>query len=143
MGVSGLHNSTCAKMGVMDDKDLLDAARQVMQRAYAPYSKYKVGAAVLMGDGTVYQGCNVENANFAGGICAERTAFVKAVSEGNRDFRVVAVATKAPDAWPCGLCRQFIAEWGTDIRIIVESPDGGISEKRISELLPNRIEPSK
>jgi cytidine deaminase len=130
-------------MGGMNDKELLEAAKRVMQRAYAPYSKYKVGSAVLMADGTVYEGCNVENANFANGICAERAAFVQAVSAGKRDFKVVAVATKAPDAWPCGLCRQFISEFGTDIRIIVESPDGGISEMRIGELLPNRIEPAK
>jgi cytidine deaminase len=126
----------------MNDKDLLNAAKEAMKRAYCPYSHYAVGSAVLMGDGTVYTGCNVENANFAGGICAERTAFVKAVSDGKRDFKVVAVATKAPDAWPCGLCRQVIAEFGEDIRIIVESESGGVNELRISDLLPNRIAPA-
>lgn len=127
----------------MNDKDLLEAAKRVMQRAYAPYSNYKVGSAVLMEDGSVYEGCNVENANFANGICAERSALVKAVSDGKRDFKVVAVATRDPDAWPCGLCRQFIAEFGTDIRVIVEAQNGGIAEMRIAELLPNRIEPAQ
>jgi cytidine deaminase len=127
----------------MNDKDLLNAAREARKKAYAPYSKYAVGSAVLMGDGSVYTGCNVENANFASGICAERTAFVKAVSDGKRDFKVVAVATKDANAWPCGLCRQFIGEFGVDIRIIVEAESGAVNELRIGELLPNRIEPAK
>lgn len=93
-----------------------------------------------MGDGSVYTGCNVENANYAGTICAERSAFVKAISDGKHDFKVVAVATRQPDAWPCGLCRQFISEFGEDIRIIVENPQGGISELTIGQLLPNRIQ---
>lgn len=122
-------------------KELLAAARQARTRAYCPYSEYSVGSSVLMGDGSVYLGCNVENANYTSTICAERTAFVKAISDGKRDFKVVAVATKAPDAWPCGLCRQFIAEFGQDIVVIVESPDGGINKMTIGELLPNRIEP--
>jgi cytidine deaminase len=121
--------------------ELLEAARQARKRAYCPYSEYSVGSAVLMGDGSVYSGCNVENANYTNTICAERTAFVKAISDGKRDFKVVAVATKAPDAWPCGLCRQFMAEFGQDIVVIVEAPGGGINQLTMKELLPNRIEP--
>jgi cytidine deaminase len=122
----------------MNDKDLLNAAKEAMKRSYSPYSNYAVGSAVLMGDGSVYTGCNVENANYAGTICAERTAFVKAISDGKRDFKVVAVATRANDAWPCGLCRQFISEFGMDIRIIVDSPAGGVNELTIGQLIPNR-----
>jgi len=123
--------------------ELLEAANLAMTRAYAPYSKFSVGAAALMSDGvTVFTGCNVENANFTVGHCAERTAFSKAISEGRRDFKAVAVVCQsAKDAWPCGLCRQFMAEFGEDISIIVEAGDGSIKELTMRELLPQRIEP--
>ncbi len=123
--------------------ELLEKAHLAMTRAYAPYSKFRVGSAVLMSDGvTVFTGCNVENANFTVGHCAERTAFSKAVSEGRRDFHFVAVVCEsAKDAWPCGLCRQFMGEFGEDIRIIVEAADGSIKELPLSYLLPQRIAP--
>ena len=124
-------------------RELLDAAKRAMEFSYSPYSKFPVGAAVLMADGSVFTGCNIENANFTGTICAERTAFVKAISEGKRDFAIVAVACKsAMDAWPCGQCRQFMAEFGQDILVIVDSADGSIKELTLGQLLPERIEPA-
>lgn len=123
-------------------RDLLKAANEAMAHTYSPYSNFPVGAAVLMGDGSVYTGCNIENANFTGTICAERTAFVKAISEGKRDFKVVAVACKsAMDAWPCGQCRQFMAEFGEDILVIVDSADGSIKSLTLGQLLPERMKP--
>jgi cytidine deaminase len=123
-------------------RELLDLAKKAMKQTYSPYSSYPVGAAAMMADGTVFTGCNVENANFTGTICAERTAFVKAISEGHRDFRVVAVACEsAIAAWPCGQCRQFMAEFGEHIVIIVEGKDGSIEELTMGQLLPERIKP--
>jgi cytidine deaminase len=94
-------------------KKLLRAARQAMTLAYSPYSKVKVGAAVLMSDGWIYSGCNVENASYGGTICAERTAVVKAISSGrSRKIAAVLVVTNQRTIWPpCGICRQFLSEF--------------------------------
>ena len=94
-------------------KELIDAAIQAREKAYVPYSKFKVGAAVLTKSGIIVSGCNVENASYGLSNCAERTAIFKAVSEGEQDFSVIAVAadTERPVA-PCGACRQVIAEFG-------------------------------
>lgn len=123
-------------------KELMTAAKKAMGNTYSPYSSFPVGAAVLMRDGTVFTGCNVENANFTSTICAERTAYVKAISEGKRDFEVVAVVCQSTlDAWPCGLCRQFMSEFGQDVLVIVEASDGTIKQLTLAQLLPERIEP--
>jgi cytidine deaminase len=118
--------------------DLLQAAREAFAFSYAPFSKFRVGAAVLMSDGTIYTGCNVENSNFAVGTCAERTAFAKAISEGKTEFKVVAVVCeRSLGAWPCGFCRQFMREFGSDTLVVVEGEDGNVKCQTLNELLPN------
>ena len=113
-------------------KELCKEAVKAMENAYAPYSKFKVGAALLTKSGKVYTGCNIENASFTPTVCAERTAVFKAVSEGEREFEMLAVT-----ASPCGLCRQVLAEFcSEDFKIIVVS-DGGYTEYTLGELLPH------
>ena len=91
---------------------LLDKAQEAREHSYAPYSRYRVGAALLTADGQIYQGCNIENAGFTSAICAERTAFFKAVYDGHRAFRAIAViATGEEMGFPCGVCRQVMAEF--------------------------------
>ena len=116
---------------------LVEAARQAAKQAYAPYSGFSVGAAVLTGDGGVYSGCNVENVSYGLTICAERTAVVKAVSEGHRDFRAVAIyADTEQYCSPCGACRQVIAEFGPHITVIRANKHGKYLTSTIEELLP-------
>ncbi|XP_003699246.2 cytidine deaminase [Megachile rotundata] len=108
--------------------------------SYSPYSKFKVGAAILCVDGTIFTGCNVENASYPVGTCAERTAIVKAVSEGKRKFKALAVAAdkeKNDFVTPCGFCRQAIAEFG-DIIIYLTGPDTtSVLKTTICKLLPH------
>jgi len=116
--------------------DLVRRAREVMKNAYAPYSKFHVGAAIEAADGTIHIGCNVENASYGLTICAERMAVGAAVAAGKRALKRVAVATAVePPATPCGACRQLLAEFGLDLEIIAVGPS---SERRwkLKELLP-------
>lgn len=106
-------------------QQLIDAARHAQQNAYAPYSNYRVGAALRAADGTVFTGCNVENAAYPATICAERTALVKAVSEGVRDFDAIVVLTKNGGA-PCGVCRQMLYEFAPDLRVFIVDAAGHI-----------------
>lgn len=102
---------------------LLDAARAVRERAYAPYSNFRVGAALHAEDGRIYVGCNVENASYGATICAERAAIVAMVAAGARRILALAVFTDAETlAMPCGLCRQVIAEFQRDARLLVANP---------------------
>ena len=119
----------------MTDKELIDLAAQVRQHAYAPYSRYAVGAALLGKSGRVYTGCNVENAVYGLTICAERAALFKAISENERTFEAIAVVT-ANGGSPCGSCRQVLAEFGLDIRILIATPQQLVSETRVADLLP-------
>lgn len=124
------------------DKVLIDAAIHAATRAYAPYSQYYVGAALLAEDGTVYEGCNVENASYPACICAERTALVKAISEGRLTFTTLAVATVNGGA-PCGVCRQMLYEFAPHLRVIMARLDGSVlGEASLSELLPHGFGPS-
>jgi cytidine deaminase len=101
---------------------LIDAARDAQRHAYAPYSNFHVGAAVLTGSGDFYTGCNVENASYGATLCAERVAIAKMVSSGVRDLRAVAVFTTADEpAMPCGICRQTLLEFGADIDVVVSN----------------------
>ena len=116
--------------------ELVRRAGEARRRAYAPYSNYSVGAAVLAGSGEIYLGGNVENAAYPSGICAERAAVFSAVSQGEREIRALAVVTENGGA-PCGSCRQVLAEFGPQARVIVADDDGKIVlEADLSELLP-------
>ena len=117
-------------------KELVDSAIKAAENAYAPYSGYRVGAAVLCDDGSVFTGCNVENASYPCGICAERTAVAKAVSEGKRSFRMIAVAgSTAEKCTPCGMCRQFLYEFAPGLTVLCTANDGSFDEICLSELL--------
>jgi homotetrameric cytidine deaminase/rRNA maturation RNase YbeY len=127
-----------------NDKKLLELARRAMDGAYVPYSNYPVGACLLTEDGRVFTGCNVENASYGATICAERTAVVKAVSEGALRFIAIAVAARGSAPYPCGICRQVLNEFGPRMRVLVtwDSQDGQSVEKTtLDALLPNSFGP--
>ena len=122
----------------MDKQQLMEQAISARGNAYVPYSKFPVGAALLSKDGTVYTGCNIENAGYSLTNCAERTAVFKAVSEGVKQFEALAVAadTKGPVA-PCGACRQVLVEFcAPDMPVYLTNLEGAVSETTIAELLP-------
>ncbi len=134
------------------DRELIQAAMEARERAYAPYSGYLVGAALLTDEGEIYQGCNIENASYGATNCAERTAFFKAVSEGKRTFSAIAVVGGSreheqgeifPDmAYPCGVCRQVMREFcGPDFRILVGRSTADYEEYTLEELLPRSFGP--
>lgn len=123
---------------------LSEAALDARNRAYVPYSNYTVGAALLTADEKIYYGCNIENASYGATNCAERTAFFKAVSEGERDFKAIAIAggirglEPTDYAYPCGICRQVIKEFCTDdFRIIVVKSSTDYQVFTLAELLPH------
>ena len=121
----------------MRDSDLVRAARQVRRRAHAPFSGFKVGAALEAADGTIITGCNIENASYGLTMCAERVAMFKALSEGHRRFRRIAVVTDvAVPAAPCGACRQILWEFGGDLDVILANLRRIAGRHRLSELLP-------
>lgn len=122
----------------MDYNMLVSKALQGRKNAYAPYSKFKVGAAVLTEEGNVYTGCNVENASYGATNCAERTAIFKAVSEGNTTIKAIAIAGIENDyTYPCGICRQVIAEFASDdIEIILVKNEDEYIVKTLNEILP-------
>lgn len=127
----------------MKPEELIKIAIESMSRAYAPYSGYKVGATLLCTDGTVFTGCNIENGAFSPSICAERTAFAKAVSEGYRDFTAIAVCGGKDgvitDVFPpCGVCRQVMREFcRDDFLIYMIGADGHYETRTLKELLPD------
>ncbi len=122
----------------MTDKDLVELAFTMLERSYVPYSNFPVGAALLCADGTVFTGCNVENAAYGSTICAERTALVKAVSEGHRDdfARLAVVGTGLDYCWPCGSCRQMLYEFAPDREVLVGRGDGDFVKLPLAKLLP-------
>ncbi|HEX7713078.1 MAG TPA: cytidine deaminase [Bacillota bacterium] len=120
---------------------LIAAATEVRERAYTPYSHYKVGAALLGKSGRIYTGCNVENVSYGATICAERSAVVKAVSEGETTFTALAVIADGDlPASPCGICRQFLSEFGGDLRLILANLRGERKEITLRELLPQAFD---
>ncbi|MFZ6030751.1 MAG: cytidine deaminase [Chloroflexota bacterium] len=122
---------------------LIQAAQVARRRAYAPYSRYAVGAALLTASGKVYDGVNIENAAYPAGICAERVAIFKAVSEGEREFVALAVVT-SNGGFPCGSCRQVMAEFGLDMLVCVADQQGEvIAETKLRDLLPGAFGPEK
>ncbi|MDX1414057.1 MAG: cytidine deaminase [Candidatus Promineifilaceae bacterium] len=119
---------------------LIKAACAAREQSYAPYSKYRVGAAILAGDGQIITGVNVENASFGLSICAERTAVVKGISEGIRDFMAIAICTENLGS-PCGACRQTLAEFAGDIPVWLADTEGNVLETSLHELLPGHFSP--
>jgi len=120
--------------------DLLDRAREAVASAYAPYSEYAVGAALRTADGTVYTGCNIENANYSNSLHAEEVALGSAVRDGHRSFEALAVSSAERDGvTPCGMCRQSLSEFcGPEFPVVCEGEDGPV-EYALGELLPNAI----
>lgn len=121
---------------------LLEVAANARKMSHSPYSRYKVGAALLAGSGNVYAGCNVENASYGLSICAERTAYVKAVSDGEREFLAIAVVTDNGGS-PCGACRQFMAEFGLDTIVIQSDKHFHYTLTTVGALLPDAFTPEK
>ena len=127
----------------MTPEQLIDLAKEAMTRAYSPYSGFKVGAALLCADGTVYQGCNIENASFTPTVCAERTAVFKAVSEGKREFTALAVCGGKDGVItgicpPCGVCRQVLREFcRDDFPVYLALPAGKYETRTMTQLLPD------
>jgi cytidine deaminase len=120
---------------------LIESSLGARRWAYAPYSKYAVGAALLTSSGKIYDGVNVENAVYSATICAERVAVFKAVSEGEKKFTAIAVASSNA-CTPCGTCRQVLSEFGGDIKILIVNGDGNIErETTVAELLPGAFGP--
>ncbi len=122
-------------------KKLLEMAKKARENAYAPYSNFKVGAAIITEDGKIFTGANVENASYGLSICAERVALFKAVSEGYRKFKAIAVVadTDGPVS-PCGACRQVLSEFG-DMDVIMANVKGDMKVMKLSELLPESFTP--
>lgn len=123
---------------MISDQALIAAARQVCRNAYAPYSDFPVGAALRTRAGRMFTGCNVESASYGLTMCAERVAVAKAVSEGERDFEVIAVVSRGA-ATPCGACRQVLSEFNPDLRVILADLEGDelpYRKFRLSDLLP-------
>ncbi len=118
------------------EAELIQAAIAASANAYIPYSDYRVGAALLCADGEVYTGCNVESASYTPTICAERTALVKAISDGQRDFSAVAVVTRDGGS-PCGVCRQLLFEFSPQMTVIMADLEGAVRQRvTLADLLP-------
>lgn len=129
---------------MVSDDELIIAAKKARESAYAPYSGYKVGAALVCDDGRVFSGCNVENASYGLTNCAERTAIFKAVSEGCTHFTRIAVVSDGKDAArPCGACRQVIYEFAPDAKLILENMHGDRVVGTIEEYLPRPFGPKR
>ncbi|MGJ8695842.1 MAG: cytidine deaminase [Verrucomicrobiaceae bacterium] len=125
----------------MSDQELIKEALAARERAYAPYSEFLVGAALLGKSGKVYAGCNVENASYGLTICAERVAMGTAVSAGEREFEAIAIAVKGGGS-PCGACRQVLREFAPELRVLMSDENGTlVREMSLAELLPESFGP--
>lgn len=125
-------------MNSSDQSDLIEQARSARERAIAPYSQFKVGAALRTKAGKVYQGCNIENSSFSLTVCAERVALLAALAVGEREFEAVAVFSQSDTpATPCGPCRQLMWEFCGDIDVLLQNAAGDTREYRLSELFPH------
>ena len=121
----------------MNKEKLIELAKNVRANAYAPYSHFKVGAALLTKSGKVFTGCNIENSSFGASMCAERVAVFKAVSEGEREFETIALVTDTEEpAMPCGICRQVLSEFAPNIKIYAANLTGTVKETSLKKLLP-------
>lgn len=128
--------------GDLESRALRERAMAAMERAYAPYSSFHVGAALLGTDGSIVEACNVENAAFPAGICAERAALASAVARGVRSFRTIVIATSADEpAPPCGMCRQALIEFSPELEIVSVTRTGKEARWTLSDLLPHAFTP--
>lgn len=122
------------------DRDLIDRAKNMLDKAYAPYSEFHVGAALLDSEGNIFTGCNIENSSYGCACCAERTAVFKAVSEGSSSFETIAIVSSAGgETFPCGICRQVLSEFSPNIRIILENKQKELVTYSLGELLPHNF----
>ena len=122
----------------MNNMQLISAAYEALKRSYSPYSKFRVGAALLTKSGKVYTGCNIENASYGATICAERTAIFKAVSEGFVDLDKIAIVSDTLDkTYPCGICLQVMNEFMKDGSVVLVDKFNNIEEYKVKDLLPN------
>ena len=127
----------------MTEKELCQKAMDMLQRSYVPYSHFPVGAALECEDGTVYTGCNIENAGYSATVCAERTAVFKAVSEGHRRFKRIVVAGRSDSPCvPCGECRQVLSEFSPELEVICLDKDGNELALSLTDLLPHSFNKS-
>jgi len=123
------------------EKLLIDQALKARTRAHAPFSNFKVGAALCCKGGRIYTGCNIENPSMSLSICAERTAMIKAISEGETEFEIMAIVTDSRSlTYPCGACRQMIWEFGPDLNLILANTRGDIKRVALRDLLPEAFE---
>ena len=118
-------------------KELYIEAKTVSENAYAPYSEFKVGAAILTNDGNIYTGVNIENSSFGATICAERSAVSKAVTAGDLGFKAIAIAASGGEAWPCGICRQVLFEFNENMDVITGKDEDNLEIITLSQLLKN------
>lgn len=125
----------------MTQDELIASAKAAREQAYAPYSNFKVGAALLGKSGRVYTGCNVENAAYGPSMCAERTAIFKAVSEGEREFEAIAVVSENGVS-PCGTCRQVMMEFAPDMTVFISNTRGNTRITTVRDLLPDGFTPN-
>jgi len=122
----------------MTDNELIGLAIKAKENSYSPYSNFRVGAALECEDGSVYLGCNIENSSFTPTCCAERVAVFKAVSEGNKSFKKIAIVSDSDEyTYPCGVCRQVLSEFSPNIDVLVVNKDGKFLAKSLKELFPN------
>ena len=124
----------------IDVQELVGVALAARDQAYAPYSNYPVGAALLTEDGEIFTGCNIENAVYPATCCAERVAIFKAVSEGRRDFLAIAVVTEDGGS-PCGVCRQVMREFAPEMAVFIADAEGIVRETSVAKLLPDSFGP--
>ncbi len=128
-------------MNAETEKALLDAAWRARQNAYAPYSHFQVGAALLAEDGTIYTGVNVENSSYPAGTCAERAALASAVTAGARRFQAVAIVAGADRPCPpCGICRQALVEFSPNMTVLMADQSGRVERHQLNDLLPVRFD---
>lgn len=118
-------------------RELFLQAQAVREYAYAPYSHFRVGAALLTKEGVMYTGVNIENSSYPAGLCAERAAFASAISQGEKEFSAIAICGDADVCWPCGMCRQFMYEFAPDLTVVTGSDSDHLEIMELSELLPN------
>lgn len=128
----------------MNNEELINIAKTAMTNSYSPYSQFKVGAAALCDDGSVYTGCNIENASYGATVCAERVALFASIADGNKSIKKIAIVSSSDKyTFPCGMCRQVMAEFMQGDGIIVLSEGREIREYSLEKLIPNSFQLSK